>query len=158
MYNKKFGPSTPKTMPKVDTAAARARMQERAQARTMPRPTDVGRKSGMTRAEVASQRAGQQAAAQGQTVTAGRYPGTMQDSVAASTKTMPRDTRLSLQNARFKPVGNQQVATLPQTDQAKMLEWAKANPVLAGGGGLLGYKMLNSNNNDNIVVAPGGVR
>lgn len=45
--------------------------------------------------------------------------------------------------------------TLPKgpTDQSKTLDWMKANPVLAGAGGLLGYKTLMSNNgSDNIVV------
>lgn len=103
----------------------------------------------------------------GSTLTTGVNPGVMVG--APKTPTMPHQTfsrvpttpRQAINpNAKApfttpNPQKFKKVPTkpLPPTDQQRAIEWAKKNPLLAAGGGLMGYKALNSSNgSDNIVV------
>jgi hypothetical protein len=156
---------------RIDGAAARDRLiakkQQAATANrariTRPNPNDVGRKSGMTRA----QRAGQQQAAQGANVTAGQYPGVMQTptkpliqpgqrisvtkpNVSGSGGRIPANAQVPFRRSGVTtpspaPAG-------PLTDQQRLMNWAKENPILAGAGGLLGYQALMGNRGQGNVV------
>ena len=105
--------------------------------------------------------------AAGAKTTTGAFPGVMQGG-AKATPTMPgagaRYTRVTgAQGAPFRSqVPTRPVAPIrpttptmpagPLTDQQKVYNWMRQNPILAGAGGLLGYNMLGNRGQGNVVV------
>lgn len=77
------------------------------------------------------------------------------EATASRATTMPKQTvdpRAKAPFTNIRPVPTPKVPAGPPTDQSKVLDWMKQNPVLTAGGGLLGYNMMGRRDNDNIVI------